>query len=94
MNIWAEISGREGLDCPRKITKGDITIDHEAFDLVKHREMTRVGRNPVSLPHGETRTYLVDGDEIIFRATARRDGYASIGFGECRGTVTEALAVG
>lgn len=57
-------------------------------------EMTRGGRNPVTLPNGETRTYLADGDEIIFRATARRDGYAAIGFGECRGTVTEALALG
>ncbi|HEY4172760.1 MAG TPA: fumarylacetoacetase, partial [Rhodopila sp.] len=54
-------------------------------------EMTRGGRNPVTLPNGETRTYLADGDEIIFRATAQRDGYAAIGFGECRGTVTEAL---
>jgi len=57
-------------------------------------EMTRGGRNPVSLPNGETRTYLVDGDEVIFRGTARRDGYVSIGFGECRGTVTEALTSG
>jgi fumarylacetoacetase len=55
-------------------------------------EMTRGGRNPVSLPNGETRTYLLDGDEVIFRGTARRDGYVSIGFGECRGTVGEALA--
>jgi fumarylacetoacetase len=57
-------------------------------------EMTRGGRNPVSLPNGETRTYLVDGDEVIFRATASRDGFVTIGFGECRGTVTEALALG
>jgi len=57
-------------------------------------EMTRGGRNPVALPNGETRTYLVDGDEVIFRATARKDGFVSIGFGECRGTVTEALALG
>ncbi|MEA2738766.1 MAG: fumarylacetoacetase [Acetobacteraceae bacterium] len=57
-------------------------------------EMTRGGRNPVPLPNGETRTYLADGDEVIFRGLARRDGYASIGFGECRGTVTEALPLG
>jgi fumarylacetoacetase len=57
-------------------------------------EMTRGGRNPVSLPKGETRTYLADGDEIIFRGTARRDGFVSIGFGECRGTVGEAPALG
>ena len=36
----------------------------------------------------------MDGDEVIFRGAAKRDGYATIGFGECRGTVTEALAVG
>jgi fumarylacetoacetase len=53
--------------------------------------MTRGGRNPVTLPDGGSRTYLVDGDEVFFRGMARRDGYASIGFGECRGTVTEAL---
>ncbi|HBK04236.1 MAG TPA: fumarylacetoacetase [Acetobacteraceae bacterium] len=57
-------------------------------------EMTRGGRNPVSLPNGETRTYLQDGDEVSFRGTAHRDGYVSIGFGECRGTVTEALPAG
>lgn len=57
-------------------------------------EMTRGGRNAVSLPNGETRTYLVDGDEVIFRGTARRDGFVPIGFGECRGTVTEALTFG
>jgi fumarylacetoacetase len=56
-------------------------------------EMTRGGRNPVSLPNGETRTYLNDGDEIIFRGVAKRDGYESVGFGECRGTVTAALSV-
>jgi fumarylacetoacetase len=50
-------------------------------------ELTRGGREPVTLPAGETRRFLDDGDEVIFRATARRDGFASIGFGECRGRV-------
>ena len=54
-------------------------------------EMTFGGRDRFSLPGGEARTYLRDGDEVIFTAQARRDGYATIGFGECRGTVTEAL---
>jgi fumarylacetoacetase len=56
-------------------------------------EMTRGGRNPITLPNGESRTYLQDGDEVIFRATANRNGTVSIGFGECRGTVTEALTL-
>ena len=57
-------------------------------------EMTRAGQKPFTLPDGETRAYLLDGDEVIFRGRAQKDGYASIGFGECRGTVTEALALG
>ena len=57
-------------------------------------EMTRGGRNAVTLTNGETRTYLRDGDEIILRGIASQAGRVSIGFGECRGTVTEALALG
>jgi fumarylacetoacetase len=54
-------------------------------------EMTRGGRVPFTLPTGETRTYLQDGDAVIFTGFAHRDGFVSIGLGECRGTVTEAL---
>lgn len=54
-------------------------------------EMTRGGREPVSLANGETRRYLEDGDEIIFHAHCRRAGQAGIGFGECRGRVGAAL---
>jgi fumarylacetoacetase len=50
-------------------------------------EMTRGGRNPVALPNGETRRYLEDGDEVIFRARCQRDGHVPIGFGECQGRV-------
>ena len=53
-------------------------------------ELTRGGREPVTLPSGETRRFLDDGDEVIFRAYARRDGFVQIGFGECRGRVVGA----
>jgi fumarylacetoacetase len=53
-------------------------------------EMTRGGRNPITLPNGESRTYLQDGDEVSFRATANRNGFVPIGFGACRGTITAA----
>jgi fumarylacetoacetase len=53
-------------------------------------ELTRGGREPVTLPTGEPRRFLDDGDEVIFRAVARRDGFASIGFGECRGRIAGA----
>lgn len=55
-------------------------------------ELTRRGQDPLALPNGETRTYLQDGDEIIFRAHCRAPGRVAIGFGECRGQVTAAHA--
>jgi fumarylacetoacetase len=51
-------------------------------------ELSQNGQVPVPLGSGEQRTFLEDGDEIIFRAACRRDGFAPIGFGECRGRVT------
>ena len=50
-------------------------------------ELTQGGKNAVSLPGGESRTFLEDGDEVIERARCARDGYATIGFGEARGTI-------
>jgi fumarylacetoacetase len=53
-------------------------------------EITEGGKRPVTLASGSTRTFLEDGDEVIIRARARREGYPSIGFGEVRGTVLAA----
>jgi fumarylacetoacetase len=50
-------------------------------------EVTRRGREPLHLPGGETRTFLEDGDEVIFRGYCEREGARRIGFGECRGRV-------
>jgi fumarylacetoacetase len=50
-------------------------------------ELSGDGQRTISLASGETRTFLEDGDEVIFRAHCRRDGYAAIGFGECRARV-------
>jgi fumarylacetoacetase len=54
-------------------------------------ELTSRGAEPVSLPSGETRAFLADGDEVIFRGWCERDGAVRIGFGECRGEVRAAL---
>ncbi|MBP9946406.1 MAG: fumarylacetoacetase [Vicinamibacteria bacterium] len=51
-------------------------------------ELTMRGKERISLPGGETRAFLEDGDEVIFRASCEREGFARIGFGECRGAVT------
>lgn len=53
-------------------------------------EMTGGGRQKITLPNGEQRRFLEDGDEIILRAVASRPGFASIGFGECRGRIVPA----
>ncbi|MFC7472758.1 fumarylacetoacetase [Dankookia sp. GCM10030260] len=53
-------------------------------------EITQGGRKPITLPNGEERRFLEDGDTVVFRAQAKRDGYVTIGFGECRGTVLPA----
>src|SRR5687768_13167287 len=50
-------------------------------------ELSDDGNVRIELPSGETRTFVEDGDEIILRAVARRDGYASIGFGDCRARI-------
>jgi fumarylacetoacetase len=50
-------------------------------------ELTRGGREPVALPDGEVRRYLEDGDEVTLRGYCEREGFARIGFGECRGVV-------
>jgi fumarylacetoacetase len=50
-------------------------------------ETTQGGKNPVALPSGEQRTFLKDGDEVFLTARAAREGFVSIGFGECRGVV-------
>jgi fumarylacetoacetase len=53
-------------------------------------EMTRGGREPVTLGSGESRRFLEDGDEVTFRAHCSRTGYVPIGFGECRGRIAAA----
>lgn len=55
-------------------------------------EASRGGQQPVVLSNGEERRFLEDGDEVFLRARATLDGYASIGFGECRGTILPAYA--
>lgn len=53
-------------------------------------ELTKGGREPITLPGGETRTFLEDGDRLTLRGTARREGYRTIGFSACTGTILPA----
>ena len=53
-------------------------------------ERTWRGTQPLKLPDGSDRRFLQDGDEVIMRAYARRDGFRRIGFGDCRGVILPA----
>jgi fumarylacetoacetase len=53
-------------------------------------ELTARGGEPIALPGGETRGFIEDGDEIVFRGFAEKPGYPRIGFGECRAVVLPA----
>jgi len=50
-------------------------------------ELTRKGAEAITLPTGEERRFLHDGDEIIMRGYLRREGAARIGLGECSGLI-------
>ena len=53
-------------------------------------ERTWRGTEPLTLPSGERRRFLEDGDEVIMRGWCEREGFRRIGFGECRGIVAGA----
>jgi fumarylacetoacetase len=57
-------------------------VPQEAGSLL---ELTQGGRLPITLPDGETRSFLQDGDTLILRGWCARPGAARLGFGEARG---------
>jgi fumarylacetoacetase len=53
-------------------------------------ELTHNGTEPLALPTGETRAFLSDGDEVIFRGFCERADSPRIGLGECRAAILPA----
>jgi len=53
-------------------------------------ELSDGGKQALTLPNGEQRRFLADGDQVILRAACERPGTARIGFGDCAGTVLPA----
>lgn len=49
-------------------------------------ELAWKGTKPITLSDGSTRVFLKDGDEVIMKGFAERDG-VRIDFGECSGVV-------
>jgi fumarylacetoacetase len=54
-------------------------------------ELSQGGKQPITLPNGETRVFLQDGDTLILAGHCARPGARRIGFGKCAGTVLPAL---
>ena len=55
-------------------------------------ELTGGGKTPITLPGGETRTFLQDGDTVTLKAWGEKPGARRIGLGSCSGTVLPAQA--
>ncbi|MFN3839651.1 MAG: fumarylacetoacetase [Cyclobacteriaceae bacterium] len=53
-------------------------------------ELAWNGTKPLPMPDGNKRTFIEDGDTVILRAYAEREG-VRIGFGECKGTILPAI---
>jgi fumarylacetoacetase len=56
-------------------------------------ELTQGGKQPITLPNGETRAFLADGDTLTLRGFCERSGARRIGFGACSATVLPPPAV-
>ena len=53
-------------------------------------ELSAGGKRSLTLRSGETRTFLADGDRVIFRGWCESPGFVRIGFGEVAGVVLPA----
>ena len=70
---------------------GTGTLSTDSVDgLGSLLEISQGGKAPVTLPNGETRSFLEDGDEVTLKAWCETDGAVRIGFGECVGKVVPA----
>ncbi len=53
-------------------------------------ELSWNGQKPLTMPDGTERTFINDGDSVIMRGHAERDG-VRIGFGECKGKILPSI---
>jgi fumarylacetoacetase len=55
-------------------------------------ELTQGGKQPITLPNGEQRIFIEDGDSVALAGRCSKPGFRSIGFGPCEATVLSAAA--
>jgi fumarylacetoacetase len=73
-----DLIGSGTISGPDKVNRGCLA------------ELTWRGTEPAVLPTGETRRFLEDGDEVVLKAYAAREGWPRLGFGACGGIITPA----
>ncbi len=56
-------------------------------------ELTQGGRSEITLPGGEQRLFLEDGDTVVLKGYCEAPGAVRIGLGELRGTVMPPMAL-
>ncbi|MXO71028.1 fumarylacetoacetate hydrolase family protein [Alteraurantiacibacter buctensis] len=84
--VTHQASGGAPLENADLIATGTVSgaADEARACLV---ELTELGKSPITLPDGTTRVMLEDGDTLAIKGRALADGFVSIGFGECSGTI-------
>ena len=78
----------------RAMTAGDLLgsgaiSGPEAFERVSMLELSWGGKYPITLPTGQTRNFLEDGDTLTLERVAIGEDF-QIGFGTCSGTIKRA----
>lgn len=63
----------------------ELTWDGDANNVVPGTQ-----RTPITLPSGEERKFLADGDEIIIKGFCESESHRRIGFGVCAGVIKPA----
>lgn len=76
--------------CPGDLLGSGTLSGPDPFSRACLLEMSEGGKSPLTLPSGEQRTFLEDGDTVVMQGYCESPGYARIGFGECSATVLPA----
>ncbi len=63
----------------------------DASGLGSMMEISQSGKTPLTLPNGEQRSFLEDGDELTLSARCSAPGAVPIGIGACHGRVRPAV---
>ncbi|MEA1072672.1 fumarylacetoacetase [Sphingomonas sp. LY160] len=71
------------------IGTGTLSVE-DSSGLGSLLEISQGGKAPLTLPSGEQRSFLEDGDELTLAARCVGEGAATIGFGTCTGRICPA----